>query len=250
MAHTPSQEEIALILEPWRSQKLRSIAAKHLKPGELKLGESFFGFYFLRTNYAGGEADDAKLMDWIESSRDEGLPSMDPDDEWWKILSDAEVFNVDDDEDWDDWRKVYDVLPELAAPGMQRGFTSSDISEVRQALEDRFGSAEAVEAGACEDDYEDAIMEMAAVGKWLIVLDKLAFETGELRLLFRDGKGNVVKECGIEVEELAELVNHCERLSLGDSGWFLGAGTGRRYGPKGRIMRELLQRVKEVGAAH
>ncbi|KAH6686900.1 hypothetical protein F5X68DRAFT_13141 [Plectosphaerella plurivora] len=244
MVHAPTQDEIALILEPWRSQKLRSIAAKHLKATGM-----CHDFYFLRTNYAGGEEDGAKLRDWIEFNRDEGFCSMDPDDEWWRILSDVEIFNVDDDDDWNDWRKVYDILPELAAPESQRGFTTSDIADVHEALEARFGSPEAVKVGTCEDDYEDAIKDMAASGQFLVVLDRLAFETGELRLLFRDRKGHVVKECGIEAEELGELVNYCELRSMGESQWWLGAGTGKRYGPKGRIMKGLMRRVMDHGGS-
>lgn len=235
MTHTPTEEEISRILEPWRSQKLRSIAAKHSSVEGL-VGD----FYFLRTYYAGGEADGAKLTDWIEDNRDQGCLEMNSDNEWWQILSDADHFDVDDDDVWDDWRRVYDVLPELAAPFRQRGFTSSDIDSVREELETRFGDTEPL-----EDDYEDAITSMAASGNWLLVLDRLAFETGELRLLFRDRKGHVVKECGIDAEQLGELSTYCARNSLSESHFWLNAGTGKRYGPKGRAMKELMRRVKE-----
>jgi len=237
MARTPTADEIANILQPWRPQKLRAIASQQSK--------SFLSgleFYFLRTYYGGGEADDATIREWLDMDRNSG--EMNPDNEWWQVMSDAELFNFDDDEVWDDWRQVYDILPELAVGGQDRRFTDDDVDTVLEILQYR-----APEGGAIEDDYEAAIMETAAKGIWLLVLDRLAFETGELRMIFRDLKGNVVKEGSIDAEELDDLAIYRFRGAESESPSWLGAGVGKRYGPKGRIMKELMRRVKSVEAS-
>lgn len=237
MARTPTADEIATILEPWRPQKLRAIAARHW--GHPMSGSSF---YFLRTYYGGGDADDATLREWLDAE----WPAfeMNPDDEWWQVVSDPDIFDVDDDEVWDDWRQAYDVLPELAAPLPNRGFTTEDVEYVLETVQYR-----APQDGAIEDDYEEAIMATAARGSWLLVLDRLAFETGELRLIFLDLKGNVVKEGSLDAEELGDMTIYSFRGADSESPWWLGAGVGKRYGPKGRIMKELMRRVKSAEAS-
>jgi hypothetical protein len=226
-SRVPTAAEIANILEPWRPQKLRRIAAAHIKgtPHE---------FYFLRTHYAGGAADDAKLRGWLD--QDEGVgPGIEPEDEWFSVLDDPELFDFGDD-----WLDVYEVLPELAAPRPDRRFTDEDVSEARDWARDSQGGE------PVDEDYEDAIMQIATIGPTLIVLDEEAFRAGELGMIFRDKKGNPVKDSWIFPDELGAWIMKVFRGAMYE-GYWEHAVVAQKYRTRGRIMRKLLPLVKAQG---
>ncbi len=91
---TLSAEQIEAILAPWR---LRHQHCTVRSPTE--------GFYFLRTHYtrdAAGTAEDAKLRKWLGIyDCDSGL-DLRPEDEWWVVMDDAELFACDgqDESGW------------------------------------------------------------------------------------------------------------------------------------------------------
>ena len=93
------------------------------------------------------------------------------------------------------------------------------------------------------EDYEDAIFECAANSGYLLVLDEDAFETDTMRLLFRDGKGNIVKEAEFEVPlDFEELEHRILWGSMRESALWQDADVGKKYKTKGEIMMPLLDR--------
>ncbi|KAL2131347.1 hypothetical protein VTI74DRAFT_5236 [Chaetomium olivicolor] len=182
---TPTPEQIRTILGPWRPQKLRWIAVKHSRGG----GEGERNFYFLRTYYDGGAADNAKPRIWLDLERpDDGL-EIPCEHEWWLVLDDKEVFGVveeRDDGSVASWPGVYEVFPELAAPSLERQLVSEGfVSSIQRSI--------------------------ATTRERLLILDRKAFETGELGLIFRDEKGNVVRQGTIWPDELDEVTIYTER---------------------------------------
>lgn len=181
LGRSPSEAEVGGILQPWRAQELRTIAQQHSE-------RDTYGRYFvLRTYYGGGEADGAKLWEWLDQDPSQGFKIAEQ-DRWWQVLDDAALFDVDGD-DGDDWQRVYRVLPELAAPGRERR-PPGDFEYVREM-------ATMHNSDPQDEDFEFWILTMAFMGNWLLIADRYAFEKGELRLVFRDNKGNIVKESRI-----------------------------------------------------
>lgn len=228
-SRVPTASEIADILEPWRPHKLRRIAAAHL-------AGSPHHFYFLRTYYGGGAADDAKLRAWLDLDDMEGA-GIDPDNEWFSVLDDPDLFDFGDD-----WQQAYSVLPELAAPQADRRF--KDIKDARDWARDQMAPEEPE-----DEQYENAIMLQATAGvMWLLVLDEEAFETEQLGLILRDQKGNPVKETTITANEEigAFYISVSVQGMLPETGYWEHAAVGKKYRTRGKILRKLLPLVKEV----
>ncbi|EAQ88287.1 hypothetical protein CHGG_04906 [Chaetomium globosum CBS 148.51] len=227
----PTEAEIAEILAPWRPQKLRCIAASYVVPNS-----GFHQWLILRTYYGGGAADDAKLRDWLDLDECEGS-QIQPEDEWHSVLDDPALFDVGDD-----WQRVYTLLPELAARVPDRRFTDWHVETVRNfaAMHKKPGE------GVDDEEYEDLIMRYAVMGSaWLLVLDEDAFEAGEFGLIMRDAKGNPVKETTIKPDHLQYFyVAYAIKGSIYESEYWQEIAVGERYWTGGKIMGELLARVK------
>ncbi|KXX72850.1 hypothetical protein MMYC01_210576 [Madurella mycetomatis] len=232
-SRVPTDAEVADILAPWRPQKLRRIAAAHL--GLLPFEGQGPHFYLLRTYYGGGADDDAKLRSWL----DENLNNFDiePEYGWFSVLDDAELFGVGDC-----WQEVYDLFPELAAPEPDRRFTEEHVAwalkRAKRLIKNDPDESE-------DEHYADAIRQVAALGgpPWLIVIDEEAFRTEELGLIFRDLKGNPVKEAEIEPYMLNEFYGRYERGMMYEGHWE-HANVPKKYRVPGEIMRRLLPLVK------
>ena len=229
----PTDDEIRDVLSPWRPQKLRRIALKHLQ-----MNESGRSWVFLRTYYGGGEADDLKLREWLDLDKYSGGPGIRPEDEWWVVLDDAELFGFDDD-----WQRAYNVFPELAAPHVDRALTDEEAEDVRDLVRDM---GEEVEDEVIE---EEILWNAARRSSWLVVMDREAFEAPEegLGFILCDRKGNVVKDSLIAVDGFDTW-----RLYIDVKGareltpeWGGGA-VGRKYKTRGEIMLELMARVKAI----
>ncbi|QPC73341.1 hypothetical protein HYE68_004093 [Fusarium pseudograminearum] len=231
---TDGQELIQTVLVPWRSQKLRRIAEEYDPRNPL-----FDTLVVLRTHY-GGDSDE-RFIRWIGDACD-AFDDMDPDgdlfgpphERWWRVLDDASLFDMASHE----WQNVYTILPELATSALRRDFNDQDVQEAKE-LVSYIRDSRAPE----EDDYEDAICEIAKVGFWLIVVDKEAFEDEELLLVFMDKKGNVVRQTAIAPEDLPHLPHYILRGSITESGFWRDAEVGKKYKTRGQIMRAVLPLV-------
>lgn len=87
----------------------------------------------------------------------------------------------------------------------------------------------------------------AAVGSRVVVVDREAFETNDLWLLFRDARGNIVKDSPIRPDELASLVYYSMGGSIRESYYWESARTGKQYKTRGKIMRQLLPAAMALG---
>lgn len=186
----------------------------------------------LRTYYDGAD-DDKKLHGWLEEidPYDWDLLLGNPDDRWWRVLDDAELFDIHPE----GWESVYNVLPELATTYLDRSFNHGDMEDMKDYAthwEDNLGPV--------EDDYEDAVAQVAAVGYLLLVADQQAFEEEEFGHIFRDRKGNVVRQSSIKAADIDGLEIRSIRKSVTESGYWAGAAVRKKYKNRGKIMRAVL----------
>lgn len=228
LSRSPSAEEVSSILQPWRAQELRAIAQQHNER------DPYECYFVLRTYYGGGEADDVNLQEWLDQDPSQGFEISEP-DRSWQVLDDAALFDLGGD--GHDWQRVYCVLPELAVPSQERR-PPSDFEYVREM-------ATMHKDGPEDGDFEFWILTMAFTGKWLLVADRHAFENDRLCLVFRDCKGNAVKESRIRPDQLGELSLCQLQGSLHKSGHWLDGEVGEDYQTGGQIMRELLHRARQ-----
>ena len=223
-----AQELVRSVLVPWRAQALRRIAQQYVDvgrrrnlPGQLIL---------LRTYYGGGAEDDDKLRGWLAQADPKQESFGHPETHWWRILDDPALFDLGSEP----WLSVYDRLPELAGWATNRAFGESEVNAARDlvfAVEDREPE---------EDDFEDAVMSVASRGGFLLIVDEQVFEEGELGLVFRDAKGNVVREGTIPPEEVEWMLGYDFRAALEESEYWLDAEIGKYYKTRGEIMRAIL----------
>ncbi|KAK3900483.1 hypothetical protein C8A05DRAFT_45688 [Staphylotrichum tortipilum] len=220
----PTAAEVADILEPWRPERLRRIAAAFLEHRHKH------DYYILRTYCGGGAADDAKLRGWLDTLFEERDDvGIWPENEWLYVLDDPTLFDFADD-----YTGVYSILPELAGNEMDRRFMDEDVEKARKAGRVQIRDEPHIPE---EEHWEDAITWVAAV--------RMPFEEQELGLSLRDTKGVPVKECTIylDVESLEGLKIDCARGKLWETGWYEIPAAGE-YKTRGKIIRRLMARVK------
>jgi hypothetical protein len=231
------KELVETVLATWRPQKMRRIAEKHIQDSF-----SFPGrFIVLRTYYGGGQKDDEVIRQWMQQVEDEKdddyeTPFGPPDDRWWRVLDDPALFDMGSE----DWTAVYNVLPELACTQPCPVLDKEELKEATEMVHKRIDDP-------IEDDYEDAIKEVAArPGQpYLLVVDEQALDEDVFLLVFRDKKGNVVKETDVTAEYVVHLPGHTSRQFCEETGFWTDAVDGKKYKLRGRIMRELLPIVSE-----
>lgn len=134
---------------------------------------------------------------------------------------------------------MYDVFPELAAPGLHRDFTDTFVDEINELVRTGWEERE-----PDEDDYEEAILTNAAIsGSYRLIVDQQALEDNEFGLVFQDTKGNIIKEVPIPPNEVEYLQQYETRGALFESEYWLQGVVGNKYKTRGEIMRALLPRV-------
>lgn len=141
----------------------------------------------------------------------------------------------------DDWAGVYEVLPELAAPRPERVFTEESVERARENVDESHDPDEIY-----DEDYEDEIQhEATCYVPWLIVIDEEAFETGDLGFLYRDKKGNAVREEPARFDQLddPQMRVYTKGMWRETYPWAQSVPS-KKYRSKGTMMRALLPRVK------
>ncbi|KAK3690175.1 hypothetical protein B0T22DRAFT_481350 [Podospora appendiculata] len=201
----PTEDEIAIILTPWRPLKIRTIACMIWMSYRHDL-------IILRTCY--GEEEDEKLREWLKI------------DEERYVFGGLEAGG---------WQGVLGLLPELvgrqghgAGGVVRRALTQDDLDEVRGERE--------------EEDWEDVIQYQAyslSAPSPLLVADKQAFEEDRLRVLFLDAHGNIVKESDVAPEEMGEMMEDADSSRLETSKWWENGVVGGQYLTDGELGRLL-----------
>lgn len=210
---TDKQNLIDTVLVPWRPQKLRRIAEKYA------CDMAFDSIVVLRTYYDGVDYDN-RMSRWVygaAESFEESNPGQDLfgdlEDHWWHVLDDASLFDTGSE----DWQSVYNALPELATPALQRNFNQHVFDSVKEEI-----------SAILEEDYEDAVSSAAVQGCWLLVLDEKAFKDEEMLLVFRDIKGDVVRQIAIKPDEVENLPHYRLRGSIRESGYWTDAVVAKK----------------------
>ncbi|WQF83339.1 hypothetical protein CDEST_08353 [Colletotrichum destructivum] len=189
VSRVPTVEEVRDILAPWRPQKVRKIAHQYLGRGNQ--------YIILRTYY--GQDSDDKMAAILEDEED-GDESLDPEDNWWRVLDDAQLFDFGDD-----WQQIFEILPELVGHrGQQihRGPSEAQIVSIRQEFAE-FDQEDTLDQVS---PIVDQIQKSAASGNGpLFVADEEALEEKLLQVFYLDGYGNVVRYSAIEPESMGDM---------------------------------------------
>lgn len=217
------------------TQKLRQIAEKHA------CNMAFDSIVVLRTYY-GGVDDDNRMSRWVydaAESFEDYNPGQDLfgdlEDHWWHILDDASLFKTGSE----NWQSVYNALPELAMPVLHRNFNKHVVDSVKEEISTILETQEPE-----EEDYEDAVSVAAIQGCWLLILDEGAFRDKEMLLVFRDIKGDVVRQIAIKPEEVENLPHYRLCGSIRELGYWIDAVVGKKYKSRGEVMRVVLPLIK------
>ncbi|KAK4210121.1 hypothetical protein QBC37DRAFT_390737 [Rhypophila decipiens] len=177
----------------------------------------------------------------------ENPPRMHPRNKWWMVLDNEELCDFETQssatrENKDDsWMRVYEILPELAAPSMDRRV---DVEMIRDWVMDHTGDLESAE----EDDWEVRCLrsrssgedgqsklkdDMENTGKEVDGLDEVAVEDdteneeSQVHLLWRDAKGNIIKETYTNIRILSWLQDNIGRLLLSETPLWTESGLGK-----------------------
>ena len=124
------------------------------------------------------------------------------------MLNDPALFDMG----LEPWQSVYDVLPELAGPSSCGSFTEEDLDYIKELAHQLETKRE-----LDEEEYEETVMRAALrIGSFLIA-DQQACDDDKFGLVFRDSKGNVVKEGQIKPAEVQCLFQYRVRGALFES---------------------------------
>ncbi|RJE20087.1 hypothetical protein PHISCL_07582 [Aspergillus sclerotialis] len=221
----PTVDEINIILRPWRSDKLRKIAWRIWGYGSSHL-------ILLRTHY--NRDDNYKIEELV------GSDELDDDRAWWALLNDQEF------DFGDQWWLVFNILPELAGPLQSYSRLPSQelIARDRQHLKNklpRLKATEETKRTRCIE-IETAYFRRTISQGYFAIADREAFEKDMLRLIYLDGKRNIVQETRADFDEdtLAEVAVEWEELALPLKLWENGI-IGEKYRIDGEIGRVLYQ---------
>ncbi|CEN60231.1 hypothetical protein ASPCAL02672 [Aspergillus calidoustus] len=206
----PTEEEIANILRPWRSDLMRYRAWKLWQKGHDKENP-----VIIRTYY--DPDDDERVESWANLSEEYEDVSH------WSILDDPELFNFEGS----DWRQVFYILPELSklADGYARHRNwalhnehqanfKKELNEVKRKYPTRWRSD--LNLLVTENVETRPLLHYNSTTQVLIA-DKEAFQTDQFLLVLLDAKQNITMQARIDISE--------ERLTLCSLDWF------RRYTP-------------------
>lgn len=229
LARVPTSEEVHTILEPWRPLRWREAAVTiWSERGDASLGEVAI---WLRTNY--GEGSDGKFKAWYEEFLD-GYGEQQEDTIPWSLLDDANVFDFADE-----WERVFDVLPELTGPhGLKEQLNHRDLVGMVQHARARVQAAEDTIHEA-EEGRAGKELQGLAVSHYLIVADREAWDTDNLRLLFLDPHGNIVRHSRIPHEWIEEWPGSWCVPNWRDSEYWEEGELGGKYRAGGEIGRAL-----------
>ncbi|KAJ5121602.1 uncharacterized protein N7515_009563 [Penicillium bovifimosum] len=237
----PTAEEVDTILRPYRSDLLRWHAM------DIFHGE--FSPAFLRTYYSADEGErdkHAKLMaEWGFSAED-----------WCAVLDNEDLFNFGSE-----WRRVYEILPEIAGPlvyvvdkideifHIPRAPRQKNVDAFRSLLKTQLAEAKQTSPETWRehrhvfvDDYTTELQHYVT-RTCLIIADEEAFRSGRLQVIYLDGFRNIVRELRLD----AEFYD----ISSVDLTWMIKNAfpedftVGEKYRVSAELGRELYQFTEE-----
>ncbi|KAJ5392262.1 hypothetical protein N7509_007752 [Penicillium cosmopolitanum] len=243
----PTAEEIDTILRPYRCENLRRHADNIYTDGVCPM--------LLRTHYA-KNADEKnrhdKMMEtWINVNQFE-------EEAWWAVLDDVNLFDFGSE-----WRRIYDVLPEIAYPVdfrmvkegdqniLRDNYTEPQHHEGTRAFFKRdIANAKQYDPEAWHNDRESVIeaidtLQKAAAYTYIVIADEKAFESGWLCVVYLDGLQRIIREGRIDpnnddIGNVAGLWANCCEL-LGSE----FTSVSEKYRINGEIGKVLYQLTEE-----
>ncbi|KAJ5985571.1 hypothetical protein N7522_012767 [Penicillium canescens] len=193
--------------------------------------------------------DDEKMEERVDASEEFRNQA------WWACLNDATLFNFGFD-----WQRVYDVMPEVAGPVSEAGYTRYPSPEIVEMSRTQFRTSlrktKQSEPHRWREDpdrfieFEAADLLRTVAAAYILVADQKAFETGgQVRLVYVDGKRNVIQKTRVEADAqtITDVIMDWDQLNLPPDLWEEGT-IGDRYRVNRDLGRELYQ-LSEVDMA-
>ncbi|KAI6779879.1 uncharacterized protein J7T54_001967 [Emericellopsis cladophorae] len=190
ISRQPNGEEVRMILEPWRPNRLRKVARMLLDLQNRYQYEPMFA----RTWYAVGSADEQKMRGFLADSSLTSEPPVNEEDYWWRVLNDESLFDVGED-----WAQIYDILPEVIKVKTDRslkpdmGHIISELDKTRSHGQSRL------------ERVADAVQYEAFSGTSVVLFDKTFFESVQAQLVLLDNKGHQIRCSRIVADDIARL---------------------------------------------
>ncbi|KAL2858957.1 hypothetical protein BJX68DRAFT_227565 [Aspergillus pseudodeflectus] len=190
----PTAEEIALILRPWRSDDLRRRA------WQIWCGRDSGPPVVLRTYYGNSEEGDAQFAEYVRASENVDMVAS------WAALDDVERFDFGSD-----WRRVFEILPEIA--GCRETFSRRPIQgiidmclpDVKASIADakRVNPRWREDLHLLFEEGQSPLRDMLAASSisWVFIVDERTFETDELLVAYFDMNQNITVKGRLEVDQ-------------------------------------------------
>lgn len=225
----PTAEEVDTVLRPWRSDNVRKMAWKIW-------GSHNSQPILLRTHY--DPRDDDRVAKLLLISDD-----FYEDNAWWALLNDRELFDFGDQ-----WWLVFDILPELAGPlqSYTRLPYPEFVAQDRQYLKDKLPRVKLTDEWKANPhtciEEETAYFRRTLSRGYLTIADREGFRTNTIRLVYIDGKQNVVQETRMDFDEqtFTDVPVEWGELALPPQLWEEGT-VGEKYRANGELGREFYQ---------
>ncbi|KAL4810604.1 hypothetical protein BDV18DRAFT_127708 [Aspergillus unguis] len=187
----PTPDEIANILQPWRSDELRRKAwriwgSHNIQP------------VLLRTHY--DPKDDKAVEEWYDLE-DYEMGS------WWSILDNKDFFNFGAD-----WKRIFTILPEVAGyvGGYERWPDMESIKEIQTPFKQTLDDAKRWKKETWRQDLNASLiqenpaacflLQFISIG-YILIADEEAFRTNHSLLVYFDGNQNVVAQGRVPIDD-------------------------------------------------
>lgn len=231
----PTAEEIEIILQPWRPDALRK-KAEWMHSGD--------GIpILLRTHYSSNLEDEETLKAWIDEDTFEEASD-------WACLNDEKLFNFGDD-----WRQIFEILPEVAGPTNSRQLRCIPHDHL-ELFRNNFKKHISTVKQNCPDDWKERESRYEIILDWasslhrvitevyLLIADEEAFQTKQLRLLYLDGKRNIVREARVDpdVWQMYDII--MQHYTVPTEPYEFST-VGEKYRVDGELGKELYQLSEE-----
>lgn len=244
----PTTEEVDIILRPYRSEELRCYAMNAYRDKTCP--------HLLRTHYSANEnqraKDDEQMERWIDTE-------IFSEEAEWAVLDNENIFNFGTGRNW---RRIYDILPELAGPLLVKPDYSKDgeltFKRVPEPNDNKnmysyfrrdLTTAKKDDPDAWRHDRNSVIestgisLQKIATSTYIIIADEEAFLSGSLLVVYLDGLRRVIREGRIdqELDDIGSIVGSwMETADLMEYSTLSG-----RYQVNGDLGRELYQLTEE-----
>lgn len=216
----PPQADWESILAPLRTDFQRQLASPY---SFQTLGGHCWGIIWLRTCYDEG-TDEAhqKLLDVLDEELALEVKE--------NILDDVALYDYGDD-----WRRIFEVVPERLFGEM---LDDADMRDTPEKHETPIREAQRnlhIDEVADTDAFKQATARLHydAICNYLFVADKVALDTGTVLIVFFDDCGRTVRQSRVQPEDCEQIAGAWFDCCIDEMEWFAEADMGPDYLPGG-----------------